>query len=298
MDAGLREDRPGPPHVRRRRAPGTGRSAARIGRKIGRDGIDHAAFDRGSGDRAEDSSCATARPESAGRTRRSAAGSTIASICWRGVLPNPMPGSRMTRERAMPAQAATARDVSKKRRMSSTMSMPSSLAARLCMTMTVAPVSPRPPRPSPDPPAGPRCRSRLWHLAPAPPGPRQPCGCRSTSGTLTWPARASNTGTMRRISSSAPTDVKPGRVDSPPMSRMAAPIGDQLVRVMRRPARPGSKRPPSEKLSGVTFRMPITSGTVGSRHARTKSGQGAPRPCVVHSAASSCQRQVACAPDT
>ena len=58
----------------------------------------------------------------------------------------------------------------------------------------------------------------------------------------------------------AQTGDAPGRVDSPPTSTIAAP-----ATVMSTPtcaAAPGSPTclPPSEKLSGVTLRMPITCG--------------------------------------
>src|SRR5579863_2377719 len=71
------------------------------------------------------------------------------------------------------------------------------------------------------------------------------------------------TGRTRRSSWSSGTGSAPGRVDSPPTSRMAAPSS-----AIRTPcwiaARGSSKRPPSEKESGVTLSTPMTSGCVRS----------------------------------
>jgi hypothetical protein len=78
------------------------------------------------------------------------------------------------------------------------------------------------------------------------------------SGT---PAAASAliTGSTRAVSVGPSTRSAPGRVDSPPMSMMSAPV--------RRSAMPCATaastlayRPPSEKESGVTLRTPITTG--------------------------------------
>lgn len=64
---------------------------------------------------------------------------------------------------------------------------------------------------------------------------------------------------MTRASSSAsPTGAEPGRVLSPPMSMIVAPeamkVRTVLVRVVRSV---GECLPPSEKESGVRFRMAI-----------------------------------------
>ena len=76
-------------------------------------------------------------------------------------------------------------------------------------------------------------------------------------------ARGSPRSPGRRGRSPRPreTGAAPGRVDSPPMSRMSAPsaisragMGDG--RLQRR-----GSAPPSEKLSGVTLTIPMTSGT-------------------------------------
>src|SRR5262245_45715092 len=76
------------------------------------------------------------------------------------------------------------------------------------------------------------------------------------SGT---PVSPSSTGSTRASSSSVLTASAPGRVDSPPTSTSAAPSATR-----RRPwatALPtDEKSPPSEKLSGVTLRTPITAG--------------------------------------
>ena len=67
------------------------------------------------------------------------------------------------------------------------------------------------------------------------------------------------TSAVRRISSSASTGVEKGRVLSPPTSRRSAPSATR-----RKPcataASTAAWRPPSEKLSGVTLTIPITSG--------------------------------------
>src|SRR5690606_10828405 len=79
----------------------------------------------------------------------------------------------------------------------------------------------------------------------------------STLSTTSSAARASTTGITRRSSSSSGTRGAPGRVDSPPMSMIAAPSATR-----RRPWAIASGAlscfPPSEKESGVTFRTPMT----------------------------------------
>ena len=80
--------------------------------------------------------------------------------------------------------------------------------------------------------------------------------------------RPSTTGAVRRVSSSAATLAAPGRVDSPPTSTQSAPSSNR-----RRPrataASVPASCPPSEKESGVTLRMPMTS-------VRSPSTTGAP----------------------
>ena len=60
-------------------------------------------------------------------------------------------------------------------------------------------------------------------------------------------------------SSSAVTPSEPGRVDSPPMSTIAAPCSTK-PRASATAASGRRKRPPSEKESGVTFTTPSTDG--------------------------------------
>ena len=72
-------------------------------------------------------------------------------------------------------------------------------------------------------------------------------------------AIASTTDNVRCTSTSGSTDALPGRVDSPPTSMISTPSAIICsARLMASSAERNS--PPSEKLSGVTFRMPITSG--------------------------------------
>src|SRR5512132_3490519 len=77
------------------------------------------------------------------------------------------------------------------------------------------------------------------------------------------PASPSITGWTRCSSSSAPTAVAPGRVDSPPMSSMSA-----FSAASCRPcamARSGSRKaPPSENESGVTLTIPMMRASVNS----------------------------------
>ena len=73
----------------------------------------------------------------------------------------------------------------------------------------------------------------------------------------------------RAISASGGTGSAPGRVDSPPISRISAPACSMAWPAAI--AASASKcRPPSEKLSGVMFRMPITSGRAEANPAKGK----------------------------
>jgi len=77
-------------------------------------------------------------------------------------------------------------------------------------------------------------------------------------GIFSIPRSPSNTGKMRASSVSADVPVDPGRVDSPPTSSRSAP--SRSIAKACSTASWGSRNlPPSEKLSGVTFRTPITS---------------------------------------
>ena len=65
-------------------------------------------------------------------------------------------------------------------------------------------------------------------------------------------------GITRASSSASPTGAEPGRVLSPPTSRMVAPEAMKLRTVVVKVFRSvGGWRPPSEKESGVRFRMAI-----------------------------------------
>src|SRR3954451_5565754 len=72
-------------------------------------------------------------------------------------------------------------------------------------------------------------------------------------------ASASTTGSTRRSSSSAPTGSAPGRVDSPPTSKIAAP---SLTSSTPCAIAASASRylPPSENESGVTLTTPISLG--------------------------------------
>src|SRR6266571_5299049 len=93
---------------------------------------------------------------------------------------------------------------------------------------------------------------------------------RASAGTT-----ASSTGITRRSSSRSGTLRDPGRVDSPPTSMIAAP--SSAIRTACSTAWRGRrKRPPSEKESGVTFRIPITGTLLPSGRAprRRRSARG------------------------
>src|SRR5262249_34891020 len=67
----------------------------------------------------------------------------------------------------------------------------------------------------------------------------------------------STTGTTRASSSSTETSSAPGRVDSPPTSRISAPCSASC-KPWAIAASASRKRPPSEKESGVTLTTPIS----------------------------------------
>ena len=81
-------------------------------------------------------------------------------------------------------------------------------------------------------------------------------------------------GTMRLISSSRATGSAPGRVDSPPISKILAP-SLAIVRPLAMPSSAAKFTPPSEKLSGVAFTIPIICGSAIDKVA--KSSRGAQR---------------------
>src|SRR4051794_18857885 len=75
------------------------------------------------------------------------------------------------------------------------------------------------------------------------------------------------TGTTRASSSSSGTGSDPGRVDSPPMSRMPAP-SPAIARPCWIARRASSHSPPSENESGVTLTTPMTvNGSIGADNA-------------------------------
>ena len=75
---------------------------------------------------------------------------------------------------------------------------------------------------------------------------------------------SSQTGTIRRCSSSSPTDSEPGRVLSPPTSIRSAPSA--IISTAWATAASGSSHlPPSENESGVTFKIPMTAGRPSGR---------------------------------
>src|SRR5690242_10026491 len=76
-------------------------------------------------------------------------------------------------------------------------------------------------------------------------------------GTSTRAATSEMTGSTRAISVSASTGSAPGRVDSPPTSSTAAPA-PASSQAWATALAGATKRPPSEKESGVTFTTPMT----------------------------------------
>ena len=90
-------------------------------------------------------------------------------------------------------------------------------------------------------------------------------------------ARRSITGRTRSSSSSTETAVEPGRVDSPPTSRMSAPSSTIRVACATAAAR-SRNRPPSEKESGVTLRIPMTRVRSAQSNARSPTRQRRDRP--------------------
>jgi hypothetical protein len=87
-------------------------------------------------------------------------------------------------------------------------------------------------------------------------------------------ARPSTTGTTRRSSSRSLTGAAPGRVDSPPMSRICAPCAASFCPCAIAAAG-SSHSPPSENESGVTLTTPMTIGSGTSARMRVGLGSGA-----------------------
>ena len=83
--------------------------------------------------------------------------------------------------------------------------------------------------------------------------------CVSTEiGIFNFPRRDSSTGNSRANSSATGISADPGRVDSAPISTIFAP-SRCIWSACSTACRTFRYFPPSEKLSGVTFRTPITS---------------------------------------
>ena len=183
-----------------------------------------------------------------------------------GLLGEPEPGSSTIRSSGMPAaRAASTRWESSARTAATTPPGPSYAASscmwsacpRQCMQTYVVPEaattsrirgSARPPETS------------LTIVAP------EATACSATSerivstDTVAPPADSSRiTGITRPSSSSTSGRVAPGRVDSPPMSRMSAPSANRS-RPCAIAASGVDQRPPSEKESGVTLTTPISNG--------------------------------------
>ncbi len=159
---------------------------------------------------------------------------------------------------ATPAPAARLSERSKKRSTSSRMSIVPSARSRLCMMTRAEPVSA-----TASAMPGSRCKPQtsLMTEAPSRAASRATAALPVSIETATSKSatNASSTGLTRQSSSSADTGAWPGRVDSPPMSTIAAPSA--TIPLARATAEPGSKwRPPSENESGVTLRMPINTG--------------------------------------
>jgi hypothetical protein len=123
-----------------------------------------------------------------------------------------------------------------------------------------------------------RAETSLMIWAPAATASRATAALRVSieTGTFVWRQRASITGMTRRSSSAGPTGCEPGRVLSPPTSIRSAPSHARSSPWWMAAA--GSKwRPPSEKLSGVTLRMPISSGRRAKRSVSVRSFQRSAR---------------------
>src|SRR2546422_318041 len=194
------------------------------------------------------------RPRSSPRPRRSSA------FCS-GVLPKPNPGSMMMASREIPSDIAAAICRIRNVRTSATTSsyFGSSCivtgSPRMCMITAPAPefattrfisMSMRP-------------RTSFTITAPARIAFRAISGLYVSTeiGTSSFRSIVSITFAILRHSSPASTGGAPGRVDSPPTSRMSAPSSARRSAW----ATAGSSvkcSPPSENESGVTFTIPIT----------------------------------------
>ena len=109
----------------------------------------------------------------------------------------------------------------------------------------------------------------LTIAAPAPSAARAVAAWRVSIETGPRAAAASTAGRTLRRSSSGETGTAPGRVDSPPTSRMSAP---RMASTAASSAPGAARSPPSEKLSGVAFRIPISRGRSSVSPARGARG--------------------------
>src|SRR5579884_377904 len=196
------------------------------------------------------------------------------------VLPKPIPGSMRIRSAAMPLATANSR---RRVRYALTSATTSSYRGSICMvrgspSMCIRQQPARAPPPPPAMSGSPSAVTSLTIVAPAWSAAWATSALEvSTHSRAEVPQSASPwmTGSTRAFSSSAVTGAAPGRVDSPPMSRISAPSASR-----RRPwatAASGARnRPPSEKESGVTLITPIrVKGGAPILPAAT-SGSGAP----------------------
>ena len=99
------------------------------------------------------------------------------------------------------------------------------------------------------------------------------------------------TGKTRANSSSSGNGSAPGRLDSPPMSRICAPSASSCSQC-RKAAAVDACWPPSENESGVTFTMPMTRGSPRSIRKRDVRHCGAPEPIVIRAVALAAPRRV------
>src|SRR5438093_740526 len=183
-----------------------------------------------------------------------------ASRFWSDVLPKPMPGSRISFWADTPELRARATASSAQPSISRMMS---ELGGRVCIVAGSprewARTSAAPTRAASSASPGPGRRPETSFTSAAP----RSSAARATSGLRVsieigsgYDSSPSSTGSTRSSSSAVDTVSEPGRVDSPPMSRMSAP--SSAMAQARAIAAAGSrKRPPSKNESGVTLSTPM-----------------------------------------
>ena len=214
----------------------------------------------------------TGQPRPASRPSRS----INATFCS-GVLPKPIPGSSAMRARGMPAASSVAMRPARWVRTRQAMSPGAICACMLrgsvpgiCISTTGAA---RAATRAAAAGSWRRAVTSLMMRAPASSAAAMVAAWRVSTETGACGARARMTGRMRRSSSAGGTGSAPGRVDSPPMSRMSAPAA-RIASPWSMAAPWSRARPSPEKLSGVTLTMPMTSGRPGSGRP-AKMGRGA-----------------------